>query len=126
MLIITKVRMFSGIVDIIENLSYGPTSIVYRDVNLKLRVLRIDPYNYYLVNENGKIYILLTLCDGGSKALVVNSSGSKHVCVNITPLQIERVLNFKSNKITLTRKVESLKMDELLNLAIEKCILSID
>jgi hypothetical protein len=118
--------MFSGILDIIEQISYGPTSIIYRDVNIGLRVLRIDPYNYYLINTKGKIYILLTACDGGSRAIVVNSSGSKTVCVNITSTNIERILNSNSKKMVLSTKVESMRLETLLNLSIQNRLMSID
>lgn len=122
--------MFGEIFNKISEISYGPTSIVfsnfYNSKNQLVRVSRIDPYNYYLVCFDGNIYILLLDCDGGSECLVVNSSSvSKKKCINITPTQIEGILERGSSKIIISREVKSMRLEELINLGIERGIFQI-
>lgn len=122
-------KMFTEIYSFLSNYSYGPTSIIFCD-SIGCRFARIEPYNYYLMNMEEKIYFIIPSSHGNCKDKVscikFTRLNSEIVCTNISIVMIHNILSRnKTHKCILSRKTDSMGVEKLINLCIEKGVLRV-
>lgn len=116
--------MFTPIKKFIANNSYGPTSAEISDYQ-NVRFVLLKPYEQYLINVDRLLYLLVS--GSTSTSLKISTTGVTRVpTLYSRDFILQRMLTDKNKtKIVLDTSVRNYKMQDLLNLCIERGIIQL-
>lgn len=124
--------IFNPISNIIGKYSYGACIAIVRQISYNLRLCRIDPYKYYILNYNGSVIVLLPLSqriDSHHNGIIFRAN-SKEYCTTWTMETCEKILHEATQysppcRIVLFRDLKHHKIVDIINQLIHMNIFQI-
>lgn len=124
--------MFSPIAQVVAALSLGPASAQVVQVNTDTRYARVQPYNFYLVNDKKSIFFLLTATRVPPKieanAVQLSQNGAfEFVSIPVGFDDIDNLLaSVNPRKFVLFTEVKAYTLEQLVNRMLEMGIFAIE
>lgn len=118
--------IFNSISKVIAKYSYGICVATVRQISASLRCCRIDPYNYYLLNDAGSVIVLLPYAQRVDSRYngIAFSGNSKQYVSTWTAEACEKLLTDSQTsdpptRIVLFRDLKHHKIIDIINRLIE-------
>lgn len=114
--------IFNPISNVIGKYSYGACIAIVRQISHNLRLCRIDPYKYYILNHDGSVIVLLPLSqrtDSNHNGIIFRAA-SKQYCTTWTAEACEKMLHeatkyYPPRRIVLFRDLKHHKIVDIIN-----------